>query len=96
MRKDLVIQFIEWQAIVLSPICPHVSEHLWALMGKKDLLLTKTRWPSTGNVDENYIKKSEYLMEATREFRLKLKNYMQPPKAKKGESTETNSLCQSV
>lgn len=84
MRKDLTLKFIELQAIVLSPICPHVSEHLWSLLGKKDLLLSKTRWPEVGLVDENYIKKSDYLMEAAREFRLKLKNYMQPPKAKKG------------
>ena len=84
MRTDLVHRFIEWQAIVLSPICPHVSEHLWSLLGKKGLLLKDTKWPKTGPVDENVINKSEYLMEAAREFRLKLKNYMQPPKAKKG------------
>lgn len=34
MNKDLVIRFIEVQAVLLSPICPHVAEHVWELLGK--------------------------------------------------------------
>ncbi len=85
MRRDLVLRFIEWQAVVISPICPHVAEKIWTLLGKKESIL-KARWPNAGNVDEVCIKKSEYLMEAVRDFRLKLKSYMQPPKTKKGGS----------
>jgi len=29
MRKDLVVEFIETQARVLAPICPHISEYIW-------------------------------------------------------------------
>ncbi len=84
MSHSLVMQFIEWQAVVLSPICPHVAEHIWELLGKKGSIL-KARWPQTNDkVDEVVIKSSEYLMEAAREFRLKLKSHMQGPKAKKG------------
>ncbi len=82
MRKDLVTKFIEWQVLVLAPICPHISEHMWAMLGNKGSIM-KAKWPETGKVDEICIKKSEYLMEATRDFRLKLKAYLQPPKAKK-------------
>ncbi len=35
MCRQLVLQYIEWQAIVLSPICPHVAEHVWELLGHK-------------------------------------------------------------
>lgn len=34
MHIDLILKFIEVQAIILSPICPHVAEHVWKLLGK--------------------------------------------------------------
>lgn len=30
----LIMRFIELQIILLSPICPHVAEHVWKLIGK--------------------------------------------------------------
>jgi leucyl-tRNA synthetase len=38
MHRDLVIRFIEVQALLLSPICPHVAEHVWELLGKVSLV----------------------------------------------------------
>ena len=37
MHSDLVMTFIEVQAIVLSPICPHICEYIWDLLGKVSL-----------------------------------------------------------
>lgn len=34
MHVDLVIRFIEIQALLLAPICPHVAEYVWKLLGK--------------------------------------------------------------
>ena len=34
MHRDLVFQFIEKQTLLLAPICPHLCEHTWGLMGK--------------------------------------------------------------
>ena len=93
MKWELVEQFIKWQAIALSPICPHVAEEIWSLtslLEKSDSIL-KQKWPTTEVVDELCIKKSEYLMEAAREFRLKLKSAIAPPKAKKGKATEVEA-----
>lgn len=84
MHSTLINQFIEWQALALSPICPHLSEFIWMdLLGKTESIL-KATWPKIGDIDEIVIKSSAYLMEAAREFRLKLKAAVQPPKAKKG------------
>ena len=84
MHRKLVNQFIEWQAIALCAICPHLTEFLWQdILGRKTSILN-ARWPALGEVDEVTIKSSEYLMEATREFRLKLKQATLPAKAKKG------------
>lgn len=34
MRRDLIFKFIETQVLILSPICPHICEHIWSLLGK--------------------------------------------------------------
>lgn len=40
MHRDLVFQFIELQALLLSPICPHVAEHVWNLLGNVSIWKT--------------------------------------------------------
>lgn len=35
---NLIIKYIELQIIMLSPICPHVSEHVWTLIGKVSII----------------------------------------------------------
>lgn len=34
MKRHLVMKFIEIQTLLLTPICPHVCEYVWALIGK--------------------------------------------------------------
>ena len=88
MHAELVRQFIEWQALALAPICPHISEYIWSdLLGLKGSLL-KAKWPQLGSVDDLVIKSSEFLMEAASNFRDELKKRSLPPKAKKGPATK--------
>lgn len=85
LHNDLVFQFIERQALLMAPICPHIAEHIWELLGKKESIL-KARWPVAGEVDGKLIKCSEYLMEAAHAFRLTQKRSL----AKKGAPKPTN------
>ncbi|XP_029030590.1 leucine--tRNA ligase, cytoplasmic-like [Betta splendens] len=84
MHRDLVFQFIESQTLLLAPICPHLCEYTWSLLGKTSLM--KASWPVAGPVDEILIRSSQYLMETAHDLRLRLKAYMVPPKNKKGDS----------
>lgn len=34
VNVDLLMRYIEVQAIILAPICPHVAEHVYDLIGK--------------------------------------------------------------
>ena len=35
MRRDIVIIFIEYQMVMLAPICPHIAQHIWTnVLGK--------------------------------------------------------------
>ncbi|XP_011609365.2 leucine--tRNA ligase, cytoplasmic [Takifugu rubripes] len=85
MHRDLVFQFIERQTLLLAPICPHLCEYTWALLGKPTSLMNAS-WPVVGPIDEILIRSSQYLMETAHDLRLRLKAYMQPPKNKKGDS----------
>ncbi|KAM8835839.1 leucine--tRNA ligase, cytoplasmic [Synchiropus picturatus] len=85
MHRDLVFQFIERQTLLLAPICPHLCEYTWGLLGKTHSLM-KATWPAAGPVDEILMRSSQYLMETAHDLRLRLKAYMNPPKNKKGDS----------
>uniref|UniRef100_A0A8D0DXC2 Leucine--tRNA ligase, cytoplasmic n=1 Tax=Salvator merianae TaxID=96440 RepID=A0A8D0DXC2_SALMN len=94
MHRGLVFQFIESQTLLLAPVCPHVCEHVWALLGKADSIM-KASWPVPGPVDEVLIRSSQYLTEVAHDLRLRLKSYMAPAKGKKGnkESPQKPSHC---
>ncbi|XP_067950073.1 leucine--tRNA ligase, cytoplasmic-like [Watersipora subatra] len=86
MHRDLVIRFIESQAVILSPICPHITEHIWSLLGKESSIMN-ARWPSTQPVDELLLKSSNYFIDSCHEFRLRYKLYMAPSKTKGTKNT---------
>nr|XP_036222723.1 leucine--tRNA ligase, cytoplasmic [Bactrocera oleae] len=76
MHEDLVFEFIRRQALLVAPICPHVADYVWGLLGNKESIV-HARWPEVGAINEIEIKCSEYLMEAAHTFRLNLKNLLQ-------------------
>ncbi|XP_066447350.1 leucine--tRNA ligase, cytoplasmic [Eleutherodactylus coqui] len=86
MHQGLVFRFIETQTLLLAPICPHLCEYVWSLLGKPGSLMYAT-WPVAGPADEVLIRSSQYLTETAHDLRLRLKNYMAPAKGKKGDKT---------
>lgn len=84
MHVDLVMEFIRRQALLIAPICPHMAEHVWQLLGNKTSIL-KATWPQVGPIDEQKIKCSAYLMDAAHSFRINLKAAMQT-KTKAGKA----------
>ncbi|CRL00851.1 CLUMA_CG014102, isoform A [Clunio marinus] len=82
MHVDLVFEFIEKQALLMAPICPHIAEHIWELLEKKGSIV-KANFPVAGEIDEKLIKYSEYLMETAHVFRLTYKKMMIAKNAQK-------------
>ncbi|XP_076359544.1 leucyl-tRNA synthetase isoform X1 [Tachypleus tridentatus] len=92
MHHDLVFQFIEIQALILCPICPHICEYIWKLIGKGESIM-RASWPVHGLVDEILLKSSQYLMDAAHEFRLRIKAFAQASlKAKKGNKPTSTTV----
>lgn len=93
MHRTLVLNFIEVQALLLCPVCPHVSEHVYQLLGKKGSIVRAT-WPVGGPIDDILVRSSSYLMEAAHAFRLQVKNHILTASKKKGKKGSTvSSSC---
>ena len=45
MHGDVIILWLEVMAIILSPICPHMCEHIWSVLGKEGLVVEQL-WPN--------------------------------------------------
>lgn len=94
MSLDVYLQF-PYVSHAITNIELHLylqSIYINLFLGKKESIL-KATWPVLGSVDEVVIKSSAYLMEAAREFRLKLKVACLPPKAKKGQAPVKVNSC---
>lgn len=70
LHKDLFLQYVEYQAIVLAPICPHTGEHIWALLRNATLsatanplpeLLVQAQWPAVEEPDAEVLSADKYL-----------------------------------
>ena len=75
VHKKLILKYIETQAVIISPICPHVAECIWELLGHKESIL-KARWPTVPEYDSILISAGAYLDQAAHEFRLRMKGYL--------------------
>lgn len=82
LHRDLVFQFIRTQTLMLSPICPHICEHIWGLLGNKESIMHAS-WPVVGPIDDKLIQLSQYLVTAAHNFRIRQKQLMTPGKGKK-------------
>ncbi|XP_005104027.1 leucine--tRNA ligase, cytoplasmic [Aplysia californica] len=91
VHRDLVFRYIELQALLMSPICPHIAEYIWGLLGKKESVMHAS-WPQAGPIDEKLIEAAQYLSEAAHEFRLRRKAALNPGKGKKVVSIPTHAV----
>ena len=60
MHQDVVLRYIEAQLLVLSPICPHICEHLWTKLGRAGLIVN-ARWPASAPIDPALSRRADYI-----------------------------------
>jgi leucyl-tRNA synthetase len=68
MNKDLILRFIEVQAILMAPIIPHFSEYLWTKLGKPGTV-RKASYPVAGKIDHVILAQIEFLEETLHSLR---------------------------
>ncbi|KAI8985496.1 leucyl-tRNA synthetase [Pilobolus umbonatus] len=70
MHHDLIMRYIEWQALMISPVTPHWSEHVWSHVLKKNGLIVNALFPKpTQPVDEALDAATRYLRKTTKSIR---------------------------
>jgi len=62
-NKSLVMRYLEWQMIILSPICPHFCEHGWGILGKTGSVLDSRFPTATKPVDNSIISQGLYMFD---------------------------------
>ena len=76
MSRQLIKEFIRTQAIILAPICPHLGEKVFEMLGEQASVfdLPNGCWP-LGKRDSQLEKDYAYLLDACHEFRLRKDNF---------------------
>ncbi|CAJ0912618.1 5884_t:CDS:2, partial [Entrophospora sp. SA101] len=70
MHRDLILRWIELQALLLSPIAPHWSEYIWGEVLQKDGFIVNASFPSPSEpVDESLIEAIEYIRKLIKNIR---------------------------
>jgi len=89
MNFDLIYRFMEIQTIMLSPIAPHICEHIWSILGKEGLIVN-ARWPEAGEINEVLLKQNRFINDVLAAFRAK-QTLAEKPKKNQKESIKSNS-----
>jgi len=69
-------------SIILSPVCPHICEHLWSEVLQNDGLVVEQLWPKLPEEDRMLTRKASILRSALRNFRLEKDKSGKPAKGK--------------
>merc|ERR1711871_1313378 len=63
MSRALLRRFIEAQAKLIAPICPHWAEYVWSILPGTSGSVTAAGWPATEPVDQVLMRSYEFMRE---------------------------------
>jgi len=88
MQRALIKRFVEVEALILSPISPHIADHIWRDVLHKDGFIWKDgKWPTPAKpVDQSLLDQSSYLETILNVFRIQIQKHCQGGKANKGKA----------
>ncbi|KXS12038.1 leucine-tRNA ligase [Gonapodya prolifera JEL478] len=69
MHHDLAMRFIEVQALLIAPVTPHWSEHIWRKVLQKEGTVTAAPFPTAGPTDGNSVLAMENIRRLIYEIR---------------------------
>ncbi|CAF0849547.1 unnamed protein product [Adineta steineri] len=80
LNIPLLKHFIEIQALILSPICPHICDYVYQLLYPNKSIM-EAKWPIAGEIDQSLIDSCEYLLDTVHDFRTRSKKFKDHNKA---------------
>jgi len=90
MSRQLIKEFIRTQAIIVAPVCPHLGEIIFELLGEKQSVFDINGW-SIGKRDLQLEKDYDYLWDVCHKFRLR-KDAFEAVLRKSGKSPKDTKL----
>jgi len=72
MDRSVISNFIKVQTLLLTPICPHVCEHVWSNLLKQDGFVINASFPSVEKVNEVLIRSSDFVFNVGSSIRTKI------------------------
>ncbi|SIO73658.1 leucyl-tRNA synthetase [Babesia microti strain RI] len=69
MNREIVLQYLDTLAKILSPICPHTCEYIWRDLLKNDSFVIKQQWPIFEDIDWGIYRRYSMLYKNIDEFR---------------------------
>ncbi|PAA92139.1 hypothetical protein BOX15_Mlig025338g2 [Macrostomum lignano] len=84
LHSGLIIRYIEVQLVIMSPLCPHISDHLWRNVLNKPSSILRERWPvpSSPELNQTLLDELRYLFDSCHEFRLRADKFLGRQKSK--------------
>lgn len=83
MNFALITKYIEFSAIIMSPICPYFYDHIWRKVLGKKTFLYHAEWPKVDMPDLNFLRSVEFLHDVCRDVRLSIASEMKRRTKKK-------------
>ncbi|KAG7358587.1 leucyl-tRNA synthetase [Nitzschia inconspicua] len=68
MHKEGLRKWCEALVILICPVCPHWSEHVWNKLGKEGLAV-KAPWPTADEEDKLLTRQAKFLRDSLKRFR---------------------------
>lgn len=84
LNAGLVRRFIEVQTKLIAPICPHLAEHIWSEVLKKDGSVLKSGWPAAAAPDLVLRRAAQHLQDCITDWRKSMVKATAPAKGGKG------------
>lgn len=81
--RDLVLRFVEVQAKLLTPFCPHTCEYIWRDILGKEGLIVNSGFPEADRPDYGLQQAARYLESQVSSVRSAITKALAPPKKKK-------------
>jgi len=85
MNRRLVRKFLDVFTRMNAPIIPHLCEHIWGSLLRREGSVLKSGWPQCPAPDPTVAMASEYIEDAIPAFRKAIAKAEAPPKTKKGQ-----------
>jgi len=90
MNLRLIKRFIEVQAILLAPICPHICDYVYQFLHPGSTIM-HAKWATAGEIKQPLIDSCKYLMDTAHDFRLRIKSYKTQQTSGKSKGAKTTT-----